>query len=110
MMWLCHEAPVTAPLSHSQLQISISKHNCLSLHSSVRKLLWSPGAENASKNDLQILNPSKEKKKKKIQRRKRKDTVWLLLAYKNNNDNNLEIAGGSSTLHAKSIRSVHNCV
>lgn len=64
MMWLCHEAPVTVPLSHSQLQISISKHNCLSLHSSVRKLLRSPGAESASKHDLQILNPSKKKKKK----------------------------------------------
>lgn len=69
-MWLCHEASVTAPLSHSQLQISMSKHKCLSVHSSVRKLLWSPGAENTSKHNLQILNPPKKIKEIKGEKEK----------------------------------------
>lgn len=35
------------PPSHQP--ISVSKHKCLSRHSSTRKSLWSPGAEKASK-------------------------------------------------------------
>lgn len=80
---------MTAPLSHSHLQIPGSKYKCLSLRSSTRKLLWSPGAENASKHSLRILNPPK---KKEIKGGKEK-TLWLPLVSNSSNDNNLQIAG-----------------
>lgn len=99
-MWLCHEAPVTASLSHSQLQISISKCKCLTLHSSVRKLLWSPGVERASRHNLWILTTRTLPPPKKKIKGEKENTVWLPLAY--NNNNNLEITGGSSTLHTNS--------
>lgn len=99
------------PPSHQP--ISVSKHKCLSRHSSTRKSLWSPGTDNASKQPPSSQLPPPPPPffwgGKEIKAAKEK-TVGLPLARNNNTGNDLqEVSAPSKPSRAAPRTAERNC-